>query len=120
MSGGTGHGTILTPASHAAIDQTRISRQTDIGPKTQSFCHTGTKTFQQHIGALHQLEHGFNAGITLKVYCDALAASGEHIVLVGVLTLRALSVNANYLCTHIRQHHAAKGSGANALKLYHS
>ena len=82
-----GHGSILAPPSHAAINQCRISGQTHIGAQPQTLGYAGTKPLKQDIGAFHQFQHGLHTRFALKIYSNTLAPPRQHIVFVGVLTL---------------------------------
>jgi hypothetical protein len=69
----------LPPAGHAAIDKTRLARQTGFRPQSEAFHDAGTKALDQHVGAGNDVERRLPAGKLLEIEADAAPATVENV-----------------------------------------
>ena len=113
------HGAGLSPAGHAPVDERRVPFEADIGTETQALHDAGSKTFDQYVVALDELEYRLHAAGILQVDGDAPASARQHIGAAGGLAGGAGTVHAHDLGAHIRQHHAAERPGPDALQFDH-
>ena len=111
MAGGLRQRAFLAPAGHAAIDQARIARLHHVGPEPEPLHHAGPKAFDQRIGIGQQVEHLRHRGLVLEVELDDLASAPRHRLHV---LLGADAIERHHLRAHVGQHHAGKGTGADA------
>ena len=112
MACGLGQGTVLTPARHAAKDQTRIARVTFGRAQPQPFHHTGAEPFDQTIGRLQQLQQGLDVLRVFEIQFDGtFAAIQNRLGRSKAIWLFALAMNADDIRPKIRQHHRRKRTG---------
>ena len=120
MAGHLRHGAVLTPTSHAPIDEFRIASQTRIGSNAQSFGHTGTKTFNKCIGLLDKTKHRLNAPGVLEIDTDG-PTSTVHDVLRRRGGIAAVhlpgTIDTDDVGTHIGQHHRRERPWPNSCNL---
>jgi hypothetical protein len=107
----------LAPAGHASVDQARIAFETNFGTETEAFHHTRSKAFDDHVGLIDESQYDLDAFGFLQIDTDASTTTGEHISgrLAGISTANAIrAIDPNDLRTHVREHHPAKGTRADA------
>ena len=54
VPGGVRDGAVLTPSSHASIDQLRPALQAWFGTDPETLCHPGAKSLEHDVGVLDQ------------------------------------------------------------------
>jgi hypothetical protein len=70
------------------------------------------EAFEQCIRPLAEPQDRLHAFGLLEIDRDGFPTAREHVF--GAPGLACEAIHANYLCAHIRQHHAAERTGANA------
>jgi hypothetical protein len=105
----------LAPAGHAAVDEARVSLQTDVRAEAHALGHAGAEALEERVGLFDELEHGRHALGILQVDGDRAAAAEER---AGVLLARVLdAVDADHLGAQVGEEHRAEGAGADAGEL---
>lgn len=104
----------LPPTGHAAVDQTRIARQADVGAESEAFHDAGAVALEQAVGALQQVENQRHPIGMLQVDTDAAAAAAQDVQLgPGPLARDGTrgALDAQDLGAHVREQHAGKRAG---------
>jgi hypothetical protein len=99
----------LSPARHAAVDQTRVARGAVQRPKAQALHHAGAHAFDQRICMFDEAQHQLAALCCLDVSCDGALAAVEHSEWCAG---RCLTFHRDDVCPQISHVHRAKGPGA--------
>ncbi|MNT43416.1 hypothetical protein D3C72_1798870 [compost metagenome] len=105
---------MLTPASHASIDQRRVTRLALFRAQAQAFHHTRAHAFDQHIGAFDQFEHQRSAFSAFEVRHHRALAAIERVargIFVAGDRRGFGAFNRNHIGTQIRQVHGAERPG---------
>src|SRR5690606_22138752 len=117
-AGGVRHRPFLSPPGHAAVDQLRVAGEADVGAEAETLHDTGAEALDQAVGALDQVEDDGDAVLALQVDADAAPAAIQQVRRGPLRTADALgAVDAQHLRAHVRQHHRAERTGADARDL---
>ncbi len=112
---------MLAPTGHTAIDQFRVTGQADFRPKTKTFHHAWTEAFKDRVRILAQIQHQLYTPWCFEIYTDHGPAS-IHDVKTGMRCKNGFMINralyTNHTCTHVRQQHSGKLTGADAGNFY--
>ena len=106
------HGAFLPPAGHAAVDELWVAGEAVLRPEPQALRDTRTKALKQAVGGLHQPQHRLHPFRALEIHADGAPVARQDIL--GRRRIRADPIHADHFGTHVRQHHAAKGSRPDA------
>jgi hypothetical protein len=82
VAGTVGQRAVLSPPCHPGVHQPRVAGVAVGGTDAQPLDDTGTQTLDQHVGPLHQPEHGFSPGGVLQVE-HYRAPAAEHLIVGG-------------------------------------
>jgi hypothetical protein len=111
--------TVLPPAGHASVHETRVAPAAHVGPEPQSLRHPGSKTLDQHVTAIREPQQHIHAHGLFQVERHA-AATAERGVRSIVVPLAARALDADHLRAHVGEHHAGIGSRADARDFDHA
>ena len=95
-----GHGSFLSPASHAAVDQSRVASQALVWAESQSFGHARPKPLDEGVGALDQRQNCFDSVRIFQVDRDGSAASIEYGIFSSAVDAdidRGLTIDADHV-----------------------
>ena len=62
--------TLLAPAGHPAVDQSRVAGQTVLRPDPESLGHAGAEPLQHRVGSVHKRQHRLEPASRLEVDAD--------------------------------------------------
>ena len=77
VSGHRGHGPVLAPARHAAVDQPAVAGEAGLGPDPQPLGHSGPEPLDQPVGLLDQVEDELDGVGVLEVDARPRAVTGS-------------------------------------------
>ncbi len=120
VPGGVGHRAVLPPAGHAPVDEARVAGQADVGSEPEALHHARTEALQDRIRLLDQLEDELDAVRVLQVDAHRAAAPVQHVEGRPVRGHRGHvlgAVETQHVRSHVREHHGAERSGADACEL---
>ena len=106
----------LTPSGHASVDESWVAFETMVGTEAEPLGHTGTEAFDQRVGLLDQLQHGFDRFRPFEIEGDRAPAAIEQVVLHvhrDAQTGVSRAIDPQYVGAHIRKQHRTHWSGAN-------
>ena len=70
---------LLPPAGHAPVNQARVALQAGPRAQAQFLGDPGAKTFDQHIAAFDQVEHGLHARGLFQIDGDGTSPAAQHV-----------------------------------------
>ncbi|MNK72716.1 hypothetical protein D3C87_921990 [compost metagenome] len=108
----------LTPTGHAPVDQLRITLKADLRPQAKTLHDAGAETFDQHVGAVDELQHHFGGAGFTRINRNAASPAPKQTA-VGIEKTRRMTVNANDLRAHVRQHHGGERRGADRIHFHY-
>jgi hypothetical protein len=117
VSCGLGHGAVLPPPGHAAVDQSRVFLQADLRAQPQALHDAGSVAFQQGIGTAYQLQDSSHTLRSFQVHADTAFAAIQEVQsrLLGIAEHTApRALHPDDRRAHIRQGHGGEGARANA------
>ncbi|MNT25299.1 hypothetical protein D3C72_1608130 [compost metagenome] len=97
----------LAPTGHAPVDQPRITFKADLRPQAKALHHAGAEAFDQHVGAVDQLQQHFSGAGFTRINRNAAASAPEQAA-IGIEKTGRMTVDANDLRAHVRQHHGGE------------
>ncbi len=112
MPSGVGQRPVLSPSGHPAVYELRIPGHTIVRPNTETFRYTGAESLEESVGTFAQFQDDISAHRRLQVDGDRFAPTCEDILPTPLSP--AGPIDANHLCAHVRQQHAAEWAGADA------
>ena len=110
----TGRGrerTVLAPAGHPAVYQPGIARETRLRPEAEPLEHAGPEAFDQHVGALQQLEHDLDRRGVLQIQGDRAPVAQQRIGRRRLVLPRRGALDAHDLRAEVGEHHRAERRG---------
>ena len=113
MAGGGGHRTGLAPPRHPAVNQPGIACQAHLRPKTQALHDAGTKTFDDNVGRVDELQYGLQGARLLEIERHRALAAAEDVRLHRPVRVGGSEpIHADDLGAEVSEHHASKGRRA--------
>ena len=111
---GVGHRTVLPPAGHAAVDETRVAGEALVGAEAEALGDAGAEALDQRVRRLHEPQHGLHAVGVLQVDPDrsAVAVEHRHAARVEARSDRLRAVDAHDVRAHVGEQHRRERSGA--------
>ena len=121
MPGSVGDGAVLSPACHAAVDQSGIGTQAFIRAESESFHHSGPKSLDQCVCLFDEAYHDVTTFGLLNVDGDVAPATVHQVE--AWISFHAESggqdpIYSNDVSSHVSQQHRTQRAGANASHLY--
>jgi hypothetical protein len=111
---------LLSPARHAAVDEARVARETDVGAEAEALHHAGPEPLDQRVGALDHPERGGDRLGALQIERHA-AAAALHDVPMRLARRgaghRGGAVDPQHLGAHVGEHHRGERPRADAREL---
>jgi len=113
----------LTPAGHAAVDESRVARQHGLGPQAEALHDAGAKALDERIRARDELERGLRARGRLEI--ERHRAPAAHHDVVPALALEAQiggrrTIDEQHVRAHVRKQHSGERSGPDRLEFKHA
>lgn len=71
---------LLTPASHASVDEARVAFEARAWAETKSLHHAGTEALEQHVALLNQAQHHLTTAGLLEIDRDAASTACQEIM----------------------------------------
>ncbi len=113
-------GAVLAPARHAAVDQSGVPSQHDVGPEPEPLHHARTEPLDEAVGLLGQGQDRLDPVGVLEVDADGAPASvvdvggrGGRVAAGDVLR----PVDPDHVGAHVGQHHGGEGPRADPRQL---
>jgi hypothetical protein len=106
------HGSVLSPAGHAPVDEFRVAGEAVVGTEAETFGDARAEALEEAVGALDQAQHRFHALRVLEVHGDGATVPRQYVL--RRRPSRRGTFDTDHLRAHVRKHHAAEGTGTDA------
>jgi hypothetical protein len=109
----------LAPARHSRVNEPRIAREAYLWSQAEPFHHSRPEALLQDIGRFAHAQHKLDALGILEIYRKAPPPTAEKVRGSAFFASRRGSIDEDHFCSHIGEHHGAKGTRADARDLNH-